>query len=139
MAAAIATYAGSLGIWLEKYEPFGWAEQLIEPARAVDHPRLAFLYVLASQCCLVGRLDAAVRYSDAGQMLLGSGDREIPYGLQCWILGVYVYIGQPERTVDLWHEQVARGRDNLTLTRASLITTLALTGRGEEARTAAPA
>ena len=68
VAAAIATYAGSLGIWLEKYEPFGWAEQLIEPARAVDHPRLAFLYVLASQCCLVGRLDAAVRYSDAGQM-----------------------------------------------------------------------
>ena len=30
------------------YEPIAWAEELIEPARAVDHPRLAFLYVIAS-------------------------------------------------------------------------------------------
>ena len=28
---------------LEQYEPIAWAEELIEPARAVDHPRLAFL------------------------------------------------------------------------------------------------
>ena len=26
---------------LENYEPYAWAEELIEPARAVDHPRLA--------------------------------------------------------------------------------------------------
>ncbi len=33
-------------------EPIAWAEELIEPARAVDHPRLAFLYAMASQCCM---------------------------------------------------------------------------------------
>ena len=41
VAAAIATYAGFLGFGVENYEPIAWAEELIEPARAVDHPRLA--------------------------------------------------------------------------------------------------
>ena len=63
IAAAIATYAGFLGIGVENYEPIAWAEELIEPARAVDHPRLATLYVIASQCWLAGRVEAAVHYS----------------------------------------------------------------------------
>ena len=50
VAATIATYAAFLGFLVENYEPIAWAEELIEPARAVDHPRLAFLYVIASQC-----------------------------------------------------------------------------------------
>ena len=50
VAATIATYAGLLGVMVENYEPIAWAEELIEPARAVDHPRLASLYVMASQC-----------------------------------------------------------------------------------------
>ena len=45
VAAAIATYAGLLGYLVDNCEPIAWAEELIEPARAVDHPRLAFLYV----------------------------------------------------------------------------------------------
>ena len=39
-----------LGTCVQTLEPIAWAEALIEPARAVDHPRLAFLYVIASQC-----------------------------------------------------------------------------------------
>src|SRR5277367_2686325 len=50
VAATIATYAGWLGAAVQTYEPIAWAEELIEPARAVDHPRLAFLYVIASLC-----------------------------------------------------------------------------------------
>ena len=53
VAATIATYAAFLGFWVENYEPIAWAEELIEPARAVDHPRLASLYVMASQCWIV--------------------------------------------------------------------------------------
>src|SRR6202023_2951805 len=47
VAAPIATYVGLLGGWVQTLEPIAWAEELIEPARAVDHPRLAFLYVIA--------------------------------------------------------------------------------------------
>ena len=41
VAAPIATYARLLGAMVENFEPIAWAEELIEPARAVDHPRLA--------------------------------------------------------------------------------------------------
>ena len=41
VAAPIATYAALLGCMVENFEPMAWAEELIEPARAVDHPRLA--------------------------------------------------------------------------------------------------
>ncbi len=46
-AATIATYAALLGLCVENYEPTAWAEEMIEPAHAVDHPRLAFLYTMA--------------------------------------------------------------------------------------------
>ena len=97
IAATIATYAAFLGYLVENYEPIAWAEELIEPARAVDHPRLASLYVMASQCYLAGRIEAAVRYSDAGQMVIGSGRDEVPYGIQGWLGGAYV-VHRPART-----------------------------------------
>ena len=50
VAATIATYAGLLGVVVQTLEPIAWAEELIEPARVADHPRLAFLYVIASLC-----------------------------------------------------------------------------------------
>ena len=111
VAATIATYAGLLGFLVEIYEPIAWAEELIEPARAVDHPRLAFLYVMASQCYTTGRIEAAVRYSEAGQTVLGSGRDEVPYGIEGMIGGAYTVIGQPERWVELCRAQLARGRD----------------------------
>ena len=55
VAGPIATYAAFLGRGVESYEPITWAEELIERARAVDHPRLAALYVMASLCYLAGR------------------------------------------------------------------------------------
>ena len=78
VAATIATYAAFLGFVVEKYEPIAWAEELIEPARAVDHPRLAFLYVIASLCWVAGRIEAAVGYSDAGQTVVGNDRDEVP-------------------------------------------------------------
>ncbi len=69
-AATIALYA-FLGALVEQYEPIAWAEELIEPARAVEHPSLAALYVVACNCCWVGRIDSAIRYSESGQRLIG--------------------------------------------------------------------
>ena len=82
VAATIATYAGWLGFMVQTYEPIAWAEELIEPARAVDHPRLAFLYVIASLCYTTGRIEAAVGYSDAGQIVLGRSREALPYGIE---------------------------------------------------------
>jgi tetratricopeptide (TPR) repeat protein len=135
-AATISTYAAFLGYLVENYEPIAWAEELIEPARAVDHPRLAFLYVIASQCFTTGRIEDAVGYAEAGQTVIGSGG-EVPFGSEGTLGAVYMAIGQPERGVEWCRAQLARGRDTHTFTRYWLVAMLAMAGAGEEARAAA--
>ena len=137
VAAIIATYAGFLGDLLENHEPITWAEELIEPARAADHPRLAFLYFIASQCYLAGRIEAAVGYSDAGEMVIGNDYDELPFGLEGLLGAAYLVIGQPERTVEWCRAFLARGRGTHTLTRATLVVALTMVGRADEAMAAA--
>jgi predicted ATPase/class 3 adenylate cyclase len=137
VAAAIATHATFLGLWVENYEPIAWAEELIEPARAVDHPRLAFLYTLASHCWYPGRINEAVRYSDAGQAVINSGRCEVPFGFEGVLGNPYLAIGQPERCVEWCRAQLARGRDTHAFTKATLTIALTMAGCGDEARAAA--
>ena len=133
VAATIATYVGLLGAWVQTYEPIAWAEELIEPARAVDHPRLAFLYVIASLCYTTGRIEAAVGYSDAGQIVLGRSRDALPYGIEGLLGAVYLTIGQPERWAEWCRAQLARRRDTHVHIRAWLVSTLSLAGSGGEA------
>ncbi|MDT5367361.1 MAG: hypothetical protein QOC62_1792 [Mycobacterium sp.] len=133
VAAPIATYLGLLGLWVQTYEPIAWAEELIEPARAVDHPRLAALYVIASLCYATGRIEAAVRYCDAGQIVLGRSRDALPYGIEAMLGAVYVAIGQPERMAELCRAQLARRRDTDVHIRAWLVLALSVAGSGGEA------
>ena len=136
-AATVATYAAFLGYLVENYEPVAWAEELIETARSVDHPRLAYLYVMASVCYNTGRIDAAVRYSDAGQKVIETGRYEVPFGAEGLLAAAYVVAGQSGRSVELCRALLARGRDTHLLTWACLVFALVLAGRGEEAMAAA--
>ena len=133
VAATLATYVGWLGVRVQTYEPIAWAEELIEPARAADHPRLAFLYVIASQCYTTGRIEAAVGYSDAGQIVLGRSRDAPPYGIEGALGVVYLVIGQPERMAEWCRAQLARRRDTPVYIRAWLVAALALAGSGGEA------
>ena len=135
-AATIATYAGFLGFLLENYEPIAWAEELIEPARVVDHPRLATLYVMASQCYLTGRIADAVRHNDAALELLGDARTRVPFGIEGWLNGAYITAGQPARAVELCRTHLARGRDPLAWKRAALVMALTIEGPSEEADSA---
>jgi predicted ATPase/class 3 adenylate cyclase len=132
-AAPIATYVGLLGACVQTFEPVAWAEELIEPARAVDHPRLAFLYVIASLCYMTGRIEAAVGYADAGQIVLGRSREEPPGGIEAVLGAVYLAIGQPERWAELCRAQLARRRDTHVYIRAWLVAALAWAGSGGEA------
>jgi predicted ATPase len=133
VAATLASYAGWLGVMVQTLEPITWPEELIEPARAVDHPRLAFLYVIASLCYWTGRIDAAVGYSEAGQIVLGRSRDAPPYGIEAVLGSVYLVIGQPERLAELCRAQLARRRDTHVHIRAWLVAALALAGSGGEA------
>jgi tetratricopeptide (TPR) repeat protein len=137
VAATIATYTVLLGYLVHNYEPIAWAEELIEPARAVDHPRLATLYALAALCWVVGRIEEAVGYADDAQRVIANGRYEVPFGLEGALGVVYSAIGQPERMVEWCRAQLARGPDPHPLTRAYLVLALTFAGAGDEARAAA--
>ena len=132
-AATIATYAGLLGYLVENYEPIAWAEELIESARAVDHPRLAFLYVIASWCYLTGRLQEAVLYSEAGQIIMASSPDGVPFGFEGWLGGVLNFTGQHERSVEWGRFLLARGSDPYANIRAGLVFGLMRAGSHAEA------
>jgi predicted ATPase/class 3 adenylate cyclase len=132
-AATIATYVAFLGYLVEKYEPISWAEELIGAARAIDHPRLAFLYAIAAGCYVTGRIEDAVPYADAAAELLDGGRHRVPYGIDGWPVGAYTSVGQPERAVAQCRALLARDRDTHTLTRGCLLFALTMTGINEEA------
>jgi predicted ATPase len=136
VAAAIAPYTALLGTWVENYEPIAWAEELVEPARALDHPRLAVLYVMASQCYLAGRLDSAIRYSDAGQRVLSAGRGEVG-GIEGLLISVYVAAGQAERAIEWYRAEMARVRDTPIWTTIAFCLALTTAARYEEAMVAA--
>ena len=135
VAASIATYAAFLGYLVENYEPITWAEELIHSAKAADHPRLAFLYVMASCCWRVGRIEDAFGYTDAGQAVIRNCRGEVPYGIEAWLGGAYLATGESERWVEWCRAQLARGRNNV-LTRACLVLALATAGSRDDAITA---
>lgn len=137
IAATIATFAAFIGFLAENYEPIAWAEELIEPARAVDHPRLANLYVNAAQCYWTGRIAEAVRYADAGRSVIDSTRGGVMFGSEGALCAVYLAIGQPERQVEWCRQRLTEGGDVHTLTRAMLVAALALAGAGSEARAVA--
>ncbi len=128
-AATLATHATSLGVWLEQYEPVAWAEELIEPARAVNHRRLLQLYVVAAQCYAAGRVDDAFGYLEASQKLTGSTDFDPDFHESQTSSGIaYMAAGHPQRWVEVCREAIARGPGPRTITRASLVMALNFLG-----------
>jgi tetratricopeptide (TPR) repeat protein len=137
VAAPIATYATLLGSMVENYEPIAWVEELIEPASAVDHPRLASLYVMATQCWMVGRIDEAVRYSEAGQVAFARSRDWVPRGFEYWVGGIFTQIGQPDRSIEWWGAELASNRDAHVLLRTALVIAKTMAGSHDAAMAAA--
>ena len=136
-AATLATHATSLGVWLEQYEPVAWAEELIEPARAVNHRRLLQLYVVAAQCYAAGRIDDAFDYLEASQKLTGSADFDPDLHESQTSSGIaYMAAGRPQRWVEVCREAIARGPGPRTITRACLVMAFNFLGDADGAKPA---
>jgi predicted ATPase len=134
-AAAIASYAGFIGLVTEKYEPYGWAEEVVELARAADHPRLAEVYAVASLCYLTGRIDDGIRYTDAAQIVLTERRDVLPSPIDGLLGGAYTYAGQPDQWVEWCRAQLQHGPDSVHI-RACLVFGLMHAGSGEAAMAA---
>jgi predicted ATPase/class 3 adenylate cyclase len=133
VGAAIAAYAAFLGCFVENYEPIAWAEELIEPARAVDHSRLAAVCVVGSLCCLVGRFEDAVHYSEVGRTVIAAASDRVSYFGEAFLGSAYLFVGQPERYVELCRAQLTRCGDTNTFASANLVMALAVSGSTDEA------
>ena len=113
-----------------------WAEELIETARVVDHPRLASLYVVAALSWIAGRVDDALTYADAG-MAMRTEPGEVPFGFDGLLGGLYMLVGEPEKAVDWFQSHIDPVRDPLATIRANRVLVLSMVGHAEEAMVAA--
>ena len=136
-AATIAHYAAFVGFWGEQHEPIRWAEELIEPARAVQHRRLAQLYAMAALCFTSGRIDAAVGYAGAGQEAVTSGRfDEVRKDAEASIGSPYSAIGQLGRWVEWCRTVIARRSGTNVHAQALLAIALKMAGADDEATAA---
>ncbi|MFL6086236.1 MAG: ATP-binding protein [Mycobacterium sp.] len=133
-AVAVANFAALLGIWVEQYEPVGWAEELIDRARAVDHRRLPQLYVTAAMCYATGRVGDSLRYATAGRLAIESGRfDEVPYEFEVALSATYATVGDPDQWVMLCRGIIARTPGTHTLAKAFLVMGLTFAGASDEA------
>ena len=73
LSTTIAAHAAIM-VWpLQRFEPVGWAEAILERARAADLPQLPRLLVAASLCLYDGRPDLGVRYAQEAAALEADG------------------------------------------------------------------
>jgi hypothetical protein len=66
---------------------------------------------------MAGRVDEAVGYCETGQIVFDSSRDVLLYGAEVLFGNAYIFIGQPER----WMELLARHRDTTVHNRACLI------------------
>ena len=134
-AAAIATYAAFLGMWVENHEPISLGRRAHRarprrrpsPARGPVRDGVAVLMPGGSR-----RPSATAR---PAQSVLGSGRYEVPFGIEGWLGLVYWPTGSPNDGRVVPHPAGTRPR-HPRITRACLIIALAMTGSDEEARAA---
>ncbi len=136
-AATIATYGAFVGTLVEQYEPLAWAEEIIEPARALQHRRLLALYVTVTQIYLLGRIDDAIEYGERAQNLTGNDHFDsFPFDYGAYHGSPYIAVGRPERWADACRVQLQHDDDSHGYSRASLAMALALGGDVIEAKAA---
>ena len=133
-ASAIAIYAALAGFWSDQYEPIRWNEELIQPALAVEHRRLAQLYSIAALCFTTGRIDEAIGYAAAGREAVLSGRfDEARRETEASLGGPYAAVGEPDRWVDWCRTLVKLHPDIHIHTRAIFVLALKMAGRDDEA------
>ena len=96
----------------------------------------AGLYVMASQCYFVGRIDAAIRYTEAAEKVISTGGVKVPYA-SGFVGGAYVVAGQPDRWIQWCRIRQACGDDLHVFITACLLVGLTVAGLTDEAVAAA--
>jgi predicted ATPase len=136
-AAAIAAHAAMLGQTLQRYEPAGWAEEILEAAQAAQLPQLPRLYTAASfSACTPGgqRKPSGIRRLPWPWVPMPATTASIPPGRA---IGRDSRICSPtnlNRYVEICVDLAAQPGPAHILGQCGLLLALPLAGRDEEAR-----
>jgi predicted ATPase len=135
-AAAIAAHTAMLGQPLERYEPAGWAEEILEAATTANLAQLPRLYTAASFCMYTGRAEAAVGYAQAAVALRadprfdGFDPAWASYGEGL----AHLFAGRLGRFMEICADLAAQPGPGYVLGQCGLLHALTMAGRAEEAR-----
>ncbi|MDQ1719601.1 MAG: hypothetical protein QOE89_3554 [Pseudonocardiales bacterium] len=132
-AAALAVYATFLGFWVNQHEPITWTEEILKSAQAVQHRKLAQLYVMAAHCYGTGRMDDFHAHTRAAQEAIDSGRfDEVPDMFDATDHGGYLTT-DPASCAERCRTRIAHDPDNRPYTRHTLVIALSTAGATDEA------
>jgi tetratricopeptide (TPR) repeat protein len=103
IATTIASHAALLALLVLRYEPAGWAEELLEAAASAAVDQLPRLYLAASLCMFTGRPDAGVGDAQIAEKLEGEpGYSGFPPTFSgFWEVTGLLYAGRIERAMEV--------------------------------------
>jgi predicted ATPase len=135
-AAAIAAHTAMLSDTLQRYEPAGWAEEILEAARAAKLAQLPRLYTAASCCVFTGRPEAALRYAQSA-LAWGADARFDPFD-PAWTsyreAEAHLIAARLDRYLEICANLAAQSGLGQAVGRSGLLWALPIVGRTEEAR-----
>ena len=139
-ATAIAAHTALSSWGLQRYEPVGWAEELLPAATAADVAQLPRLYAAATLCAQTGRPEEAVGYAQVA-VALEPDPRYDPFenGLaQSLEATGHIYAGRIDRFLEIGIAQAAKSGLAGLVGRCAMAYALPAVGRAAEARAIAP-
>jgi predicted ATPase/class 3 adenylate cyclase len=133
-AAAIAIYGSLIGYASDRWEPVAWAEELLEPARAAEHGRLATLYLMASFCGWGGRVAEGIAYAESALKLLDGPGHQVATvgGSYVWVASAYGVAGRFDKMIPMFEREIASSGDGLRTAAIGIGQALFFSGRSEE-------
>jgi hypothetical protein len=108
-AVAIAAHASLLTLALLRFEPPGWAEELLDAATIADVDQLPRLYSAASICSFTGRPEIGLGYAEHALALEGDPRYDgFPPGWSIMWEGLgHLYAGRVDRCMEIWGDMAA--------------------------------
>jgi tetratricopeptide (TPR) repeat protein len=132
-AAAIAAHTAMMAHHLQRFEPAGWAEEIVPAATDVELPQLPRLYTAASLCSQTGRAEAGIAYATAA-IGLEADARYDPFprdwSRYCEAIA-NARAGRFDRGLQVWADLAADPGPGQLHGRCGLVQNSAFMGRGE--------
>ena len=134
-AAAIAAHTALLAFTVQRYEPVGWAEEILEAGTVADPPQLPRLYTAASICLFTGRPEAGVRYAQTA-VALEADPRYDPFETGWSSLmeaSAHAYAGRADRYFEICAALASQAGPGHVLGLCAVLVILPVVGRTAEA------